>query len=34
MDYLMNHNQMEEEEAAQLTQEIMNSLDQNNDGLI
>jgi len=34
MNYLIAENGLGEEEAAQLTEEIMSNLDQNNDGLI
>jgi Ca2+-binding EF-hand superfamily protein len=34
MNYLMSENGLGEEEAAQLTEEIMSNLDQNNDGVI
>ena len=34
MNYLISENGLGEEEAAQLTEEIMSNLDQNNDGKI
>jgi|TARA_B110000305_G_C19026271_1_gene441635 Ca2+-binding EF-hand superfamily protein len=34
MNYLIAENGLGEEEAAQLTEEIMSNLDQNNDGMI
>ena len=34
MNYLIQENRLGEEEAAQLTEEIMSNLDQNNDGVI
>ena len=34
MQYLIKQNGLDEEEAMQLTEEIMGNLDQNNDGMI
>lgn len=34
MQYLIKQNGLDEEEAIQLTEEIMGNLDQNNDGMI